>query len=66
MEDIENKKMRTDFDFGFETGVRRMATKVRRFILDNANLSGGALIKVGDVEKLQEKILKYWEAMTNE
>ena len=55
-----------EFDIGFETGVRRMAAKIRNYILSNMNLSGGANINLQDVEKMKRKILKTWEDLANE
>jgi hypothetical protein len=57
---------RDGFDLGFEAGVRRMATKMRNYIITNMNLSGGANLKIGDVEKMKREILKSWEEMVNE
>lgn len=62
MEDYE----KDGFDLGFEAGVRRMAAKMRNYIISNMNLSGGSNIKLPDVEKMKREILKSWEEMVNE
>lgn len=62
MEDYE----KDGFDLGFQAGVRRMATKLRNYIISNMNLSGGSNIKLYDVEKMKREILKSWEEMVNE
>lgn len=62
MEDYE----KDGFDLGFEAGVRRMAAKIRNHIISNMNLSGGANIKIGDVEKMKRQLLKSWEELANE
>ena len=62
MEDYKKE----EFDVGFEAGVRRMAARLRNYIITNMNLSGGANIKLQDVEKMKRKILKTWEDLVNE
>lgn len=62
MEDYEKDA----FDLGFQTGVRRMATKIRNYIISNMNLSGSSNIKIADVEKMKREILKSWEDMVHD
>ena len=62
MEDYKKE----EFEIGFEAGVRRMSARIRNYILSNMNLSGGANIKLQDVEKMKKKILKTWEELANE
>ena len=62
MEDYE----KDGFDLGFQAGVRRMATKIRNYIISNMNISGSYNIKITDVEKMKREILESWEDMVHD
>ena len=58
--------VKNDFELGFEAGVRRMAAKLRNYIISNPNTSGGAVVKIRDVERLKREILKSEKENSNE
>lgn len=49
---------KNDFEIGFESGVKRMAAKLRNYIISTNNVCGDAKITIRDVEKLKREILK--------
>lgn len=49
---------KSSFELGFESGVRRLAAKLRNYIISNTDSSGQATIKIKDVEEMKRKILK--------
>lgn len=56
---------KNDFELGFETGVKRMAARLRNYILSNTDSSGVAVIKIRDVEAIKRKLLKEEKAENN-
>lgn len=54
MEDYQ----KDSFELGFESGVKRMAARLRNYIISNTNSSGVAIIKIQNVESIKRKILK--------
>lgn len=56
---------KNDFELGFESGVKRMAARLRNYILSNTVSSGVAVIKIRDVEAMKRKLLKEEQVENN-
>ena len=61
MEDYQ----KDSFELGFESGVKRMAARLRNYIISNSINLGYDKIRITDVESIKRKILKDEEALNN-
>ena len=56
---------KNEYELGFESGIKRMAARLRNYILSNTDSSGVAVIKIRDVEAIKRKLLKEEKAENN-